>query len=183
MRDRRVIEPGPAMPRHAALVFVDHTECRMLQHLKRGFRHCFTVLQYEPGWLVCDPLKDRIELSMLRPPPDLDLPQFYATQGHRVLIGETRPASARRRLAVAPLTCVEIAKRLVGLHAPLVLTPWQLFCHLRRGRAGAPRWKPLAAPHRTSDSHLTSVADRNINLVINGTATPPAPIQRPDPAP
>lgn len=174
----------PAAPRRAALVFVDQTDCRALWRLKRGFRHCFTVLQCEPGWLVCDPLKDRIELSILKLPAGLDLPGFYAAQGHRVLLGQARPGPARRRLAVAPLTCVEIAKRLVGLYAPLVLTPWQLFCHLQRARADVPRWHPVAASHGSVDSHLTCNGDRNISLVINSRATPPAtPIRRPDPAP
>jgi hypothetical protein len=35
------------------------------------------------------------------------------------------------RLApVRPFTCVEAVKRLIGIHAPWTLTPWQLFGHL-----------------------------------------------------
>lgn len=182
-----MIGPLPPAPRRAALVFVDQTECFALRRLKRGFRHCFTVLRCEPGWLVCDPLKDRIELSILEAPPGLDLPGFYAAQGHRVLLGQSEPAPKRRRLSVAPLTCVEVAKRLVGLQAPLVLTPWQLFCHLQGARPGAPCWRMVAAPCAGSaaDLRLTSAGNRNINRDINGRTTPPAaaPVCRPDPAP
>lgn len=181
-----MIGPLPAAPRRAALVFVDQTECRALRHLKRGFRHCFTVLECGSGWLVCDPLKDRIELSVLELRPGLDLPGFYASQGHRVLLGQAQPAPARRRLAVAPLTCVEVAKRLLGLHAPLVLTPWQLFRHLQRARTEAPCWRMVAAPCAApaADLRLTNADDRTINLHINGRTTSlAAPIRRPDPAP
>ena len=139
-----MIHPLPPATRVAALIFVDQTECRWLRGLKRGFRHCFTALPCKGGWLVCDPLKNRIELALVQLPPSLDLPAVYAAQGHRVLLGRLRVMPARPRV-LAPLTCVEIAKRLVGVRAPLVLTPWQLFCHLQRPTPGRPCWRPVVA--------------------------------------
>ena len=89
------------------------------------------VLRDGSVWLACDPLKDRIELSVLQVPDSFDLPGFYAARGHRVLAGATKPDLPRRGFGIAPLTCVTIAKRLLGVRAPCILTPWQLYQQLK----------------------------------------------------
>lgn len=119
----------------ALVVFVDRAECRWLRLLKPGFRHCFAVLRDGPAWLVCDPLLDRIELHWLDLPPEHDLARHYAAQGHIVLAGRAgREGPTRAPARLAPLTCVTVVKRIIGLCAPRVMTPWQLFRHLARRR-------------------------------------------------
>jgi hypothetical protein len=122
---------GDPAPRFAIVVFVDHADCRWLQVLRAGFRHCFVVLRDGTVWLACDSLKDRIELTVLTVPERFDLPGFYAMRGHRVLSGATRTDLPRPEVSIAPLTCVTIAKRLLGVRAPRIFTPWQLYRHLR----------------------------------------------------
>jgi hypothetical protein len=122
------------VPRLALVVFANHADCRWLRGLRPGFRHSFVALRDGVTWLSCDPLKDRIELSLLPVAPSFDLPGFYVKRGHTVLLGTTRPNLPRHPLAIAPLTCVTIAKRLLGVRAPWVLTPWQL-CRLLQGQA------------------------------------------------
>ena len=123
--------------RAAMVVFVDRADCWWLRPLKPGFRHCFAVLDHPKGWLVCDPLKDRIELGVLDVPASFDLPCFYAEQGHRVLLTRmpAHPPS-RAPLGIAPRTCVVVVKRLLGIRAPWVHTPWQLFRHLTQTDCG-----------------------------------------------
>ena len=116
--------------RSAMIIFVDHTECRWLQPLRRGFRHCFVALQHSSAWLVCDSLKSHMELTLLNPPSSFDLATYYASQGHRVLVGRIGSPQPRSAVAFAPLTCVSVAKRLLGIRAASVWTPWQLFSHL-----------------------------------------------------
>lgn len=117
--------------RRVIVVFADRADCAWLRLLKPGFRHCFVALREQGGWLVFDPLLDRIELAWIEPGQDLDLPSFYAAQGHSVLAGTTRrPDRAPRLPHLTPLTCVSVVKRLLGLNAAWVLTPWQLFRHL-----------------------------------------------------
>jgi hypothetical protein len=115
------------LPRLALVVFVNQADCLWLRILRPGFRHCFVALRDGTTWLTCDALKDRLELSVLPLTSEFDLAGFYAEQGHTVLLGTTRPNLPRRPFAVAPLTCVTIAKRLLGVRAPRVVTPWQLF--------------------------------------------------------
>ena len=112
------------------VVFVDETACPWLRPLRRGFRHCFLVLRAGPLWLACEPLKDRIELDVLDLPDGFDLGAFYSRQGHRVLLGRRSRFSSRPRMAPAPLTCVTVVKRLLGVRAPWVWSPWQLYSHL-----------------------------------------------------
>jgi hypothetical protein len=69
-------------------------------------------------------------------PDAFDLPAFYCQQGHRVLLGERVPMRARARIALAPLTCVTVVKRLLGIDAPWVWTPWQLYAHLSGPKSG-----------------------------------------------
>ena len=134
--------------RHALVVFVDHTECCWLRALKPGFRHCFVTLQHGPAWLICDSLKSHMELTLLHPPEGFDLARSYANQGHRVLLGRTALPTRRTVVPLAPLTCVTIAKRLLGVRAPRVWTPWQLFRHLAYARPG--RWHFVPANQQAS---------------------------------
>ena len=132
-------------PQQALAIFVGHTDCRWLRCLRAGFRHCFVALRDGNTWLTCDPLKDRIELRVLPVPPDFDLSGHYAGQGHMVLRGLARSDLPRRLPALVPLTCVTVAKRLLGVQAPWVLSPWQLCKRLRsplHGFVEIPRARP-----------------------------------------
>jgi hypothetical protein len=133
-RAARCIHPGkvdhtPVSP-SVLVVFTDHVACPWLHPLRRGFRHCFILLRAGSVWLACEPLKDRIELDALELPREFDLASFYCAQGHRVLLGQRPLPRKRRSFALAPLTCVTVVKRVLGVEAPWVWTPWQLYAHL-----------------------------------------------------
>jgi hypothetical protein len=146
--------------RSAVVVFVDQTECHWLRALKPGFRHCFVAIEHGPAWLICDSLKAHMELTLLDPPEPFDLGEFYADQGHQVLLGRTALPARRTIVPLAPLTCVTIAKRLLGVHAPRVWTPWQLFCHLVEARPYS--WRRVSAngPMLQACRHTTSRVDK-----------------------
>ena len=153
----------PLPPRLVLVVFVNHAECRWLRVLRAGFRHCFVVLRDGSVWLACDPLKDRIELSVLSVPESFDLPGFYAARGHRVLAGATRPDLPRRGFAIAPLTCVTTAKRLLGVRAPCVWTPWQLYRQLEAdGFRRLDVQRSAALPVPATEARALSVLDSHL---------------------
>jgi hypothetical protein len=167
----------------ALVVFVDHSDCRWLRHLRTGFRHCFVALRERGVWLTCDPLKDRIELSLLPIPADFDLARFYADCGHTVLLGQTRPDLPRRAFAIAPLTCVTIAKRLLGVRAPWLLTPWQLCRHLKGAAHNFVEIRPnrdRAMGPSEANRHLTGRPHRTIHL---SPLAEPCPTGHPTTAP
>lgn len=129
----------PAASRPALVVFVDQGAGPWLRPLKQGYRHCFVALRQEPRlWLICDPLKDRIEITAAEV-ERVALAETYRAAGHRVWSGTTFPGPARPRARVpGPLTCVAVVKRLIGVSAPWVVTPFQLHRHLLSATEASP---------------------------------------------
>jgi hypothetical protein len=102
---------------------------RGLRFLKPGFRHCFAAVDDGAAWLVADPRADR--LVVRAHDRAFDLAAFY--RGHGCTVVElVLPETAGRRIALRPLTCVEIVKHLLGLSAPGAFTPWRLYRRLTR---------------------------------------------------
>ncbi len=139
---------GRVFPRHskgkgralsALVVFSDQADLPWLRFLRRGYRHCFLAFLQESNWVIYDSLVHRTEISTLDLPSDFDLAGWYRTHGFGVLATEIRPPSALRGkkagwiyFPLRPFTCVEAVKRVLGIEAAHVFTPWQLYRHLRR---------------------------------------------------
>jgi hypothetical protein len=113
------------------VVFVDKTECRILKGLKPGFRHCFVALRREDQWIICDSLKNHMELFAIDAPFSFDLGKFYCDCGHVVVQGRTANPINSSMIIPDIFTCVAIAKRIIGIRSILTFTPWQLFRLLR----------------------------------------------------
>ena len=99
-----------------------------------GFRHCFAVLETEAGWIRVDALAHctRVEAVATR---DFDLADFYRKQGLTV-VELVLGLPLRRDLPPSWFSCVENAKRLFGVRAWWIWTPWQLYRHLTGKRRG-----------------------------------------------
>lgn len=120
-----------ATRRRAFVVFTGQADLPWLRLLKAGYRHCFILLQENERWISVDPLLNRMEVQTHDLAPGFDLALWLRGRGYRVV--ETEVSRDRvRPMPFAAFTCVEAVKRVLGLHAPLVLTPWQLFRHLER---------------------------------------------------
>ncbi|MCB1782395.1 MAG: hypothetical protein KDI13_00215 [Alphaproteobacteria bacterium] len=114
----------------AWVVFTGQTDLKRLFFLKAGFKHCFVVVHDGSRWVTLDPLASHIELKVQELADEFDLIHWLKSQGHEALparvIANTKPAPA------AFISCVEIAKRLIGLQNRFIITPWQLYCRLQR---------------------------------------------------
>ena len=66
-----------------------------------------------------------------RAPPDFDLVQFLKDQG-LTLIPAQKNTGRRAHYLPMPYTCVEVMKRLLGLSAPLIFTPYGLYKTLEK---------------------------------------------------
>lgn len=130
------------IPLKAWAVFSGRTDLAWLRMLKPGFRHCFLVLQDGRHWLTLDPLATYTELAVQPLPAAFDLPGWYRAQGLTVVAapivrGHRRPAP------LAVFSCVEALKRALGIHDRWLITPFQLYRHLRRRQpVGAARGLP-----------------------------------------
>lgn len=113
----------------ALLLFCDATGIGWLRWLRPGFRHVFVALPEADGWIIIDPLSTRMEVTRHPAWEEATLAGWFRTHAVTPLAaGRHHPTQAGS--LIAPFTCVAVAKRLLGLRAPLVLTPWQLYRHL-----------------------------------------------------
>lgn len=127
-------EPVPGAGTGSArviVVFEDRAAAAGFRWLRAGFRHCFCLLRRPVGWIVCDPLKSRTHLDVIMPYDEHDLLLNYSQKKLTALVGHCLDAHPKIEF-LRPLTCVEIVKRVVGLRAPMVWTPYQLFRALCR---------------------------------------------------
>lgn len=119
------------------VVFSGEAEIAWLKWLKPGFRHCFALLHDGRAWVIIDPLAPWTEILVPELDGRFDLAGWFAGQGLTVLPART---SRARRCVPFPaiFTCVEAVKRLIGIHDPLLITPFQLYRYLQRERAARP---------------------------------------------
>ncbi len=109
----------------ALVVFSGSTGVRWLRWLKPGYRHCFVAVDDGIEWLTVDPLLHRLEIRASGLPSAFDLAAEYRRLALDVI--DVVPAAVPvRRAPLGLFTCVETVKRLLGIRARWVLTPWQL---------------------------------------------------------
>ena len=139
------IELAPPLYARALVVFSGRTGVRWLRWLKPGFRHCFVAVDDGIEWLTVDPLLHRLEIRASGLPSAFDLAAEYRRMALDVI--EVIPAPvALRRAPFGLFTCVETAKRLLGIRAPWVLTPWQLYRLLSRRAPPLPPGQEMRSP-------------------------------------
>lgn len=125
-----LIENKPAQS--AWVVFTGQADVRWLRFLRPGYRHCFVILNDGERWVSVDPMLNRMDVQAHHHvPASFNLPEWLAGRGQKVI-----PAPVFDDIDTpapfAPFTCVEAVKRVLGLHARFVFTPWQLFRHLKK---------------------------------------------------
>jgi len=113
----------------AIVVFSGETNLKSLKILRPGFRHCFVLVRRQDCWVIYDPLSHRTDLAVIVGPSLGELAEWYRLKGLHVLETMVRRAPLRSA-PLRPFTCVEAVKRVLGIHAPWITTPWQLYCFL-----------------------------------------------------
>ncbi len=123
--------PSQALP--AIVLFAGDTQLKWLRFLQPGFRHCLVAVRVGRAWVIIDPLSHKTGLSVVEGLSAEELAGWYESQGLKAV-----PTFVRRappKLApLAPATCVEAVKRVLGIHAWSVVTPRQLHDYLAANR-------------------------------------------------
>ncbi|MFP4313336.1 MAG: hypothetical protein ACLFR0_03320 [Alphaproteobacteria bacterium] len=115
----------------AWVVFSGESDLRLLKILKPGFRHCFVLLNDGQCWLSVDPMAHNTEIVVHHLSADFDLPRWLEKRGH-VVVPAYIDAKKTRPAPFGVFSCVEAVKRVLGVHALFIFTPWQLYCHLTK---------------------------------------------------
>jgi hypothetical protein len=113
----------------ALVVFSGEADVPALRFLRRGFRHCFILMRRGKYWVSCDPLLTRMEIELHDLPDDFDFPGWLRQRG-LVVVEAEMPSVSYRPFFPFFFTCVEAVKRILGLRAWWIVTPWQLYRHL-----------------------------------------------------
>lgn len=130
-------DDGPAFePRPAVVVFSHAAAFWWMRFFKPGFRHCFVCVACEWGWIVIDPLSHRTETRAAGPMAPAALAAWFERRGCRAVVTALRPAPETPAPA-GPCTCVETVKRILGLRARGVFTPWRLYQAVTGGKNAA----------------------------------------------
>lgn len=129
----RPLQTQKLQPVSAFVVFSDDTNLFWLRFLQKGFRHCALIIAKEGGsWVVVDPLSHHLVIDEVAAPSGHDdLPAQLRKNGH-TLVAVTLTEPPRKLAPLMPFTCVEIIKRLVGIHSWKIVTPYQLYRHLTK---------------------------------------------------
>lgn len=113
-------------PVQAWVVFGDGNRSMIFRLLRRGFRHCFVLLQQVGVWVSVEPLLGGIEVLVHDHPASFDFPGHLARSGFTVV-----PVGA---VSIPPrfsfpfiCTCTEVVRRVIGVRHPFLLTPFQLY--------------------------------------------------------
>lgn len=117
------------VPTRALVVFTDGQDIWWLRLLRPGFRHVLVALHTAGHWLIVNPLAHVTRVDLVTDRPGLDLAAWFRDQGHTVVETRTR-VPPLREAPWSPMTCVEVVKRLLGLHARWTLTPHALYRRL-----------------------------------------------------
>lgn len=119
--------PGSAVP--ALVVFSGGTTVWWLRLLQPGFRHCFVAVASGEGWIIIDPLSHKTSLSVVEGYSADELAVWYESHGLRTVKTTLRDVPPKMA-PLAPTTCVEAVKRVLGIHARPVITPRHLYDYL-----------------------------------------------------
>ena len=124
--------------RRAFVVFSGQTDLAWLKVLRQGYRHCFVAVESGPGdggklapWVIYNPLSHCTEIAVLAGLDAKGVAGFYRGTGCRVIQTHVL-APVLRPVPLRPYTCVEAVKRVLGLRAPWVFTPWQLSEYIKK---------------------------------------------------
>lgn len=117
-------------PIDTLVVFHDHGAFWFSKYLRWGFRHVFVVVLRNGYWVMLDGRAGLPELGVVAG-VDYDLAGFYRREHGFTVLGMTAPRR-RPRSPVMLGTCVGAVKRVMGIRAAWVLTPYQLYRYLKR---------------------------------------------------
>lgn len=102
--------------------------------LKKGFYHCLLILGNGREWCVIDPVLHFTDLIIVK---TLHIESFFINKGYR-LVRTTPSVPQKIKFYLRPYTCVETVKHFLGISAPNLWTPHQLFSYLIKKKENFP---------------------------------------------
>lgn len=117
----------------AYVCFSGDAEIWWLRILQKGFRHCFLIQEAKDHWLVIDPLSTHLDIEMIDKKLYADLPLRLKETGLTVMRTKIMDNEVKTVKTLGVLSCVNIVKRILGVHKFSIITPAQLARFLEKG--------------------------------------------------
>lgn len=116
----------------AWVVFSGQADLPWLKIMKPGFRHCFVLLNDGQSWSSLDPMLHHMDMCVHHHVSvDFDLPSWLESRG-LLVVPAYMDRTKKRPAPYALFSCVEVIKRILGIHTRFIFTPWQLYRHLMK---------------------------------------------------
>lgn len=101
------------------------------QHLlKHGFKHCFILIRYRDIWIFLENNYNKLSLNFNNSLTADDMQSALSRLG--CLMVEVNPCLIQSNKKLSFMTCVAISKRVLGINKRFIMTPWQLYCYIKR---------------------------------------------------
>lgn len=110
------------------VVFSPVTTLWYLKFLRRGFKHCFVILEDNGYFFIVDPLSSKIELMTFHILGDMFIKEFEKLDMKVVKVFINDNVATSWKFGI--FTCVEVVKRILGISSIRVITPYQLYKYL-----------------------------------------------------
>lgn len=123
------------MPDKHAYVVFERSELWFLRFLKQDFRHVQVVLDVDNPYnkVQLNPCANGFDVKLLFDgdfSDELLTKELKAGRVLKVPIIDT----GMKQYPWRWFSCVEVVKRIIGVHCIFVCTPWQLYKHLKKGQ-------------------------------------------------
>lgn len=116
------------------VIFENETGLWWLRFLKKGFRHCYLLLELsaEPRqWLEVNPMSNQICFVIRSNRVDFNYLYHLRKKENIKIVPVTFQQAPLTAAPLAPFTCVEFVKRVLGIHNLRIITPYKLYKHLK----------------------------------------------------
>ncbi len=108
------------------IVFTGKNSLWYLRFLKSNFRHCFILIEDKNHWITVDPLSSHTEIEIIAKTTTQSLTAFFEKSGFQVVQAKFYNHHSKSA-PLAFVNCVEVAKRILGIHKIKIITPYQLY--------------------------------------------------------
>lgn len=107
------------------VVFSPFTDLFYLKCLRKGFRHCFLILENNGVLFIVDPLASKIQLSSIF----IDKTLFFniLIMNNMTILKTSFFDITKTSWKFGIFTCVQVIKRILGIYNFRIITPYQLY--------------------------------------------------------
>lgn len=120
----------------AYVVFEDNTNLWWLKFLKKGYRHCYILLRLQNTnlWLEINPMSNQLFLLLHADSLELDYISYLKNKKLSTVLEIEIQDAPIKCAPIGFFTCVELVKRIIGIHSFFTITPYQLMNKIKKCR-------------------------------------------------